>query len=81
MHPKQTAFPRGYFQSEDATMSPTFDIFKVTPDGPVWIEAVQGLRKAQERMAGMALASPAEYFIHSDGKIVAKQVQEWAEVT
>jgi hypothetical protein len=67
---------------EDATMGSTFDIFKETPDGPLWVEAVQGLREAEERMDRLALTSPGEYFIHSQSQgIVAKPAVEWAEVT
>jgi hypothetical protein len=62
-------------------MSSTFDIFKQTPDGPLWVEAVQGLREAKERMARLALTCPGEYFIHSQGeRIVAATTQEWADV-
>jgi hypothetical protein len=66
---------------EDATMGSTYDIFKVTPDGPVWVGAVRGLREAKERMARLALTFPGEYFIHSQGNVVARLVPEWAEVT
>ena len=61
---------------EDATVSSTFDIFKETSDGPVWVEAIHGLGEAKERMAHLVLISPAEYFIHSqlDG-VVARQSQ------
>jgi hypothetical protein len=62
-------------------MSSTFDIFKQTPDGPLWVEAVQGIREANERMARLPLISPAEYFIHSQEKgVVANPAQEWADV-
>ena len=65
---------------EDAMMGSTFDIFKITSDGPLWVEAVQGLEKAKKRMAHLALTSPAEYFIHSqDNGVVAKQTQEYLE--
>ena len=58
----------------------TFDIFKITSDGPLWVEAVQGLERAKERMARLALTSPGEYFIHSqDSGVVAKQTQEYLE--
>jgi len=61
-------------------MDSTFDIFKVTSDGPLWVEAVQGLEKAKERMAHLALTSPDEYFIHSQEQgVVAKQTQEFVE--
>jgi hypothetical protein len=43
----------------------TFDIFKVTSDGPLWVEAVQGLEKAKERMAHLARLLPKNIsFIH-----------------
>ena len=65
---------------EDATVGSTFDIFKVTSGGPLWLEAVQGLEKAKERMAHLALTSPGEYFIHSQEQgVIAKQTQEFLE--
>jgi len=61
-------------------MDSTFDIFKITSDGPLWVEAVEGLEKAKERMAQLALTSPGEYFIHShDNGVVAKQTREYLE--
>ena len=39
-------------------MGSIYDIFKVTSDGPLWVAAVQGLEKAKEQMARLALASP-----------------------
>jgi hypothetical protein len=62
-------------------MDSTFDIFKVTSDGPLWVEAVQGLERAKERMAHLALTSPGgEYFIHSQEEgVIAKQTQEYLE--
>jgi len=65
---------------EDATMDSTFDIFKITSDGPLWIEAVPGLEGAKARMSDLALTSPGEYFIHCQGQgVVAKQSQELLE--
>jgi hypothetical protein len=65
---------------EDATMGSIYDIFKVTSDGPLWVEAVQGLERAKERMAHLTLTSPEEYFIHSQEQgVVAKQTQEFLE--
>jgi hypothetical protein len=62
-------------------MNSTFDIFKVLPEGPLWITAVQGLTEAKVRMARLALISPGEYFVHSQEKgIVTTQSQEWAGV-
>ena len=61
-------------------MGSTFDIFKVTSDGPLWVEAVQGLEKAKEQMARLALISPGEYFIHSQEQgVISKQTQEFLE--
>jgi len=61
-------------------MGSTFDIFKATSDGPLWVEAVQGLEKAKEQMAHLALSSPGEYFIHSQEEgVIAKQTQEFLE--
>ena len=61
-------------------MGSIYDIFKVTSDGPLWVEAVRGLKKAKEQMARLALVSPAEYFIHSQEQgVVAKQTQEFLE--
>ena len=58
-------------------MGSTFDIFKLTPDGPVWVTVVQGLREAKERMARLALDFPGEYFIHSQEKgVVARRSEE-----
>ena len=66
---------------EDAMMGSTFDIFKATVNGPLWVEAVQGLREAKERMSRLALTSPGEYFLHSqENGIVARQATEWADV-
>lgn len=54
-------------------MGSTFDIFKMTSDGPLWVEAVEGLEKAKEQMARLALTFQGEYFIHSQEKgVVAK---------
>ena len=63
-------------------MGSTFDVFKLTPDGPLWVTTVQSLGEANERIARLVLSSPGEYFVHSQEKgVVAKQVQEWAHVT
>ena len=60
----------------------TFDIFRVTSDGPLWVEAILGLSEAKERMAVLVMTSPGEYFIHSQGEgVVAKQSQEFFEET
>ncbi len=57
-------------------MDSTFDVFKVSSDGPLWVEAVRGLERAKERMAHLALTSPGEYFIHSQEEgVIAKQTE------
>jgi hypothetical protein len=78
---KATAVPTDMDEAtEDATMGSTFDIFKVTSDGPLWAEAVRGLERAKARMADLALTSPGEYFIHSQEQgVIAKQSQEFLE--
>jgi hypothetical protein len=61
-------------------MDSTFDIFKVTSGGPLWVGAVQGLERAKEQMAHLALTSPGEYFIHSQEEgVIAKQTEESLE--
>jgi len=61
-------------------MDSIFDIFKVTSDGPLWVEAVTGLERAKEQMARVALSSPGEYFIYSQEEgVIAKQTQEFLE--
>ena len=65
---------------EDATMDSTFDIFKVTSDGPLWVDVVHGLEKAKEQMARLALTSPGAYFVHCQGQgVIAKQTDESLE--
>jgi len=61
-------------------MGSTFDIFKVTSDGPLWVEAVQALETAKKQMTRLALTSPGEYFIHSQEQgVISKQTQEFSE--
>ena len=73
-------YGRGNVERRMPRMDSTFDIFKVTSGGPLWVEAVEGLEKAKERMAQLALTSPGEYFIHSqDNGVVAKQTREYLE--
>lgn len=41
-----------------------------------------GLRIAKVRMAVLALTSPGEYFIYSEDEgVVARQSQDWADIT
>jgi hypothetical protein len=57
-------------------MGSTFAIFKIAPDGPLWLEAVQGLREAEERMDRLALTGPGQYFIHSPSKGIVALARE-----
>jgi hypothetical protein len=58
----------------------TFDIFRVTSEGPLWVEASLGLREAKERVVLLGLTSPGEYFIHSQGEgVVVKTDREFPE--
>ncbi len=53
----------------------TYDIFKDDPVGsPLWIEAVQGLERAMNRMEELAAAEDYEYYLFCAqvGKIVRR---------
>lgn len=55
----------------------TYDIFRGAPDGgPIWIEAVQGLKKAKDRIAELCTRDPDEYFVFDP--ITAKVVNAFA---
>jgi hypothetical protein len=42
----------------------TFDIFKGTTEkDAIWVEAVEGLALARERMEQLAKATPGQYFL------------------
>ena len=46
----------------------TFDIFSGVPDkDPMWLEAVEGLSNARERMEEIATIIPGQYFVFSIG--------------
>ena len=48
-------------------MAPMFDIFATLPDGsPLWLEAVEGLDEARQRLSRLAQARPGIYFIYSE---------------
>ena len=48
-------------------MAPMFDIFATLPDGsPLWLEAVEGLDEARERLSGLVQTRPGAYFIYSE---------------
>jgi hypothetical protein len=44
---------------------PIFDIFAGTYDKAVWIEAVEGLSNARERMEQIGKEKPGRYFLFS----------------
>ncbi|HWF39137.1 MAG TPA: hypothetical protein VG322_11495 [Candidatus Acidoferrales bacterium] len=49
-------------------METIFDIFSRLPDGsPLWVESIEGLKKARERLDRLAQLNPGEYFIYSEG--------------
>jgi hypothetical protein len=53
----------------------TYDIFKDDPIGsPLWVEAVQGLDRAMNRMEELAAAEDCEYYLFCAqvGKIVRR---------
>ena len=53
----------------------TYDIFKDDPIGtPLWLEAVQGLERAMNRMEELAAAEDCEYYLFCSqvGKIVRR---------
>ena len=48
-------------------MSCKFDVFKRDLTGdPIWMDAVEGLEEAKERMNRFAEDSPGQYFIYSE---------------
>jgi hypothetical protein len=48
-------------------MDTIFDIFMRLPDGkPLWIESVEGLQPARQKLSHLASAARAEYFIYSE---------------
>jgi hypothetical protein len=45
---------------------PTFDVFSGTPgEHPLWLETVEGLSNARERMEQLAAKEPGRYFAFS----------------
>ena len=49
------------------TKSVIFDIFLRLPDGkPMWMESVEGLEKANERLKELMIRVPRNYFIYSE---------------
>lgn len=44
-------------------MKDSVDIFSGTPKNAMWIEAVQGLSNARERMQQIAAEKPGQYFL------------------
>jgi hypothetical protein len=62
----------------EPNIEPMFDIFSRLPDGrPMWLESVEGLAQAQQRLDGLARLHPGEYFIYSEeGGGVVRRVPE-----
>ena len=44
-------------------MKDRFDIFSGTPKNAMWIEAVEGLSNARDRMQQIAREQPGQYFL------------------
>jgi hypothetical protein len=43
----------------------TYDIFRRLPDNsPIWVEAVEGLDQAKQRLLQLASSSPDEYVLY-----------------
>ena len=54
-----------------------FDVFKTLPGGnSLWITTAQSLTAAEKRMADLASIAPGEYFVYSQGKILAEFVSD-----
>jgi hypothetical protein len=63
-YPKLSAFA----VLEREMKEPTFDIFYGTSDkNAIWLEAVEGLSAARERMEEIAVARPGQCFLFSSG--------------
>ena len=63
----------------EPNIEPMFDIFSRLPDGsPLWLESVEGLAQAQQRLDGLARLHPGEYFIYSEkaGGVVRRVPEE-----
>ena len=60
-------------------LEPIFDIFSRLPDGsPLWLESVEGLEEARERLDGLARVRPGKYFLYSEktGGVVGRVPRE-----
>ena len=62
---------------------PTFDIFSGAPGkDPVWVEAVEGLSNARERMEQIAASAPGQYFVFSiGGHAVRAQIETFEKTS
>jgi hypothetical protein len=59
-------------------MKLTYDIFRKLPDsGPIWVEEVQDLEQARERLASLTEIRPGDYFVYDahSAKIILAAVQ------
>ena len=53
----------------------TYDIFRDEPDGsPLWVEAVEGLEHAMNRMEELASSDPSDYYLYcaQAGRIIRR---------
>lgn len=53
---------------------PLFDIFSGEINHPTWLETVEGLDRARERMTRLAAEKPGHYFVYDTyaSKVVAE---------
>jgi hypothetical protein len=58
-----------------------FDIFSGSPpNNAIWLEAVEGLSNARERMEQIAAENPGKYFIFSVGsRTVLAEIETFAK--
>jgi len=61
-------------------MRDTFHIFSGSPQSPVWIDVVEGLANAIERMEHIAEQKPGEYFVFStESSSIMAKVQTFSQ--
>jgi hypothetical protein len=55
-------------------MDRTYEIFRDDPQGPLWLESVEGLDRAAKRLANISELKPGTYFAYDprESRIVAK---------
>lgn len=64
--------------SKFAEGSRTFDIFRVEPEGPIWLSSLQGIHEAKVHMTKLAAECRGHYFVWDSG---VRQVRAHADTT